>query len=71
MCGGYTRVCVRCGRCKSVRPRPLPGSGVCVRCGYENDAHASSCAACGTPLPKPPGAPAGFSSNASDKDSPR
>ena len=56
MCGGYTRVCVRCGRCGSVEPRPIIGGGVCVRCGYENDPSAAVCSSCGSPLPKPPGA---------------
>ena len=54
MCGGYTRVCVRCGMCGKVEQRPLIGGGVCARCGHANDPGARSCSECGAPLPKPP-----------------
>ena len=56
MCGGYTRVCVQCGRCGKVAPRPLNVLGRCVRCGFENDADALRCERCGAAIPKAPGA---------------
>ncbi|MBQ9041351.1 MAG: zinc-ribbon domain-containing protein [Eggerthellaceae bacterium] len=59
MCGGYTRVCVRCGMCGKVDQRPMPEPGTCVRCGHENDPQSPTCSACGAPIPKLPGAPGG------------
>lgn len=55
MCGGYTRVCVRCGLCGKVEPRPALESGVCPLCGHENGPDADTCAECGTRIPKAPG----------------
>lgn len=55
MCGGYARVCVRCGRCGKVEPRPLNEAGHCVKCGFDNAADSVTCAQCGSPLPLSPG----------------
>lgn len=56
VCGGYTRVCVQCGRCGKVTPRPLNAPGRCVRCGFDNDVDARRCVHCGAAIPKAPGA---------------
>ena len=56
MCGGYTRVCVRCGLCGKVEPRPLNASGSCPVCGQPNGEDAGRCSACGARIPRPPGA---------------
>ena len=55
MCGGYTRVCVRCGLCGKVEPRPALESGVCPLCGHENGPDATACSECGVKIPKAPG----------------
>ena len=50
------QTCIGCGKCNGeIRP-PIP-QGVCPMCGHGNDAGARTCAACGNPLPLPPGAP--------------
>lgn len=59
MCGGYTRVCVRCGLCGKVEPRPLNASGSCPVCGQLNGEDAERCSACGARIPRPPGAQQG------------
>ena len=56
MCGGYTRVCVRCGLCGKVEPRPLAESDVCPLCGGRFEPGTVRCPRCGVPLPKAPGA---------------
>lgn len=56
MCGGYTRVCVRCGLCGKVEPRPLNALGSCPVCGQPNGEDAERCSACGARIPRPPGA---------------
>lgn len=56
MCGGYTRVCVRCGLCGKVEPRPLGAGGECPVCGHLNAPDAAHCSECGARIPVPPGA---------------
>lgn len=55
MCGGYTRVCVRCGLCGKVEPRPLNTEGTCPVCGQVNEAGATHCSVCGASIPRAPG----------------
>ncbi|MGN0060411.1 MAG: zinc-ribbon domain-containing protein [Coriobacteriales bacterium] len=55
MCGGYARVCVRCGLCGRVAARPLAASGVCPRCGQPVQGGARKCPQCGAPLAQAPG----------------
>lgn len=63
MCGGYTRVCVRCGLCGKVDPRPLNTAGTCPMCGQAAEPGAQHCSVCGARIPREPGEEA-HSSNA-------
>lgn len=55
MCGGYTRVCVRCGLCGKVDPRPLNTTGTCPMCEQVAEPGAQHCSICGARIPRAPG----------------
>lgn len=55
MCGGYARVCVRCGLCGKVDPRPLNAAGTCPMCGRAAKPGAQHCSVCGARIPRAPG----------------